>query len=254
MRYVLILLLVVFVGGAGNCYADSKFDDILRKAKQGDAKAQYQVGRRYHYLFPPVKKDERLAIEWYLKAAKQNHAHAAYELALIAYIEDNQFSSDEVALKWARKAEDLGSSEALSLLGDMYAKGRCVKQSNSRAIKYYRKAYEAGDLFAKENLVGQLLESWQASDKKEAVKLLRELAATGAVPNVAQRNLAIIYAAGEIILQDDIEAYAWAIIASSNGDKDILEMFEGETYRAIKLQAQARAKVINAEIEAKKKK
>ena len=54
---------------------DSEFHDLLAKAEQGDATAQYWLGWCYEYG-QGVAKDEKKAVEWYTKAAERGFAAA----------------------------------------------------------------------------------------------------------------------------------------------------------------------------------
>jgi len=68
------------------CYTSSKitgyfltipkdFQDLLAKAEQGNVDAQYILGVCYQYG-DGVGKDEKKAVEWYMKAAEQgDQAH-----------------------------------------------------------------------------------------------------------------------------------------------------------------------------------
>jgi len=59
---------------------------MQEKADQGDPDAEFKIGCAYasgvHGQFP---KDDRQAVAWYLKAAKQGHAEAEYQLGLCSY-------------------------------------------------------------------------------------------------------------------------------------------------------------------------
>ena len=61
--------------------------------------------------------------------------------------------SDTEAVKWYRKGAEAGNAEAMSNLGWMYDNGQGVEQSETEAVKWYRKAAEAGDYWAKEQLI-----------------------------------------------------------------------------------------------------
>jgi uncharacterized protein len=57
----------------------SQFLSTKQKAEQGDAEAQYELGKMY-YNAKGVKIDHVEAIKWYLKAAEQGYVDAQYEL------------------------------------------------------------------------------------------------------------------------------------------------------------------------------
>ena len=85
---------------------------------------------------------------------------------------------------------------------------------------------------------------------KEAVKWYRKAIEQG--DGKAQNNLGFMYYKGGGVRQDDIESYAWAILAASNGERALLD--SGVLGKELRPHAQARAKEIAAEIERKSRK
>lgn len=62
--------------------AIKEFNENLKKANKGDAKAQYEVGKTYYYpLSRAVESDPKIGFEWLLKSAKQGYAPAQERLA-----------------------------------------------------------------------------------------------------------------------------------------------------------------------------
>jgi tetratricopeptide (TPR) repeat protein len=59
---------------------------------------------------------------------------------------------DAEAVRWYRKAAEAGHAAAMNNLGVMYERGRGVTQDDGEAVRWYRKAAEAGDETARENL------------------------------------------------------------------------------------------------------
>ena len=80
-------------------------------AEQGDAEAQMWMGRCCEDGFG-AEKDESKAVEWYRKAAEQDHADAQYSLALI--LKRNGDADEAETL--LRKAAEFGHPEAKKLL------------------------------------------------------------------------------------------------------------------------------------------
>ena len=58
------------------------FKETFQVAKQGNAKAQYNLGGMY-YNGKGVRKDYAQAVQWYRKAAEQGHAKAQLNLGLM---------------------------------------------------------------------------------------------------------------------------------------------------------------------------
>ena len=86
--------------------------------------------------------------------------------------------SDTEALKWYRRAADQDHAGAQNNLGVMYGSGRGVAQNDTEALKWYRRAAEQG--FA-----------------------------------IAQSNLGFMYASGLGVPKDLTQAYMWYAIAKA---------------------------------------
>ena len=75
--FVLFYMLVSLVFAS-----DSSFDEVLAKAKQGVAEAQFNLGVMYANG-QAVRQDYKKAFEWYSKAANQGYAEAQYNLGVM---------------------------------------------------------------------------------------------------------------------------------------------------------------------------
>jgi uncharacterized protein len=84
------------------------FADICILAEQGDAEAQFSLGRIY-YNGEGVSRDDAEAVKWYRKAAEQGHTEAQLNLVEIySYGEGVQQDFAE-ATNWYRKAAESAS-------------------------------------------------------------------------------------------------------------------------------------------------
>ena len=127
---------------------------ITQLAEQGDAEAQYELGRMY-FLGKGMPRNATKALEWYQKAAEQGNKEAQYQLGYINYYKQKNYVEAE---KWFRKAAEQGDKNSMFYLGLMYQYGESgIPEDKAEAIKWYRKAAELGDETAKKNL--QKLES-----------------------------------------------------------------------------------------------
>ena len=119
------------------------FKETFQVAKQGNAKAQYNLGGMY-YNGQGVRKDYAQAVQWYRKAAEQGYAVAQYNLGQM-YREGQGVRKDYVeAVKWYRKAAEQGFAKAQYNLGLMYAKGEGVRQNYKIAKEWFGKACDNG--------------------------------------------------------------------------------------------------------------
>ena len=113
---------------------------------------------------------------------------------------------------------DQGLAVAQFNLGLMYANGQGVSKDETEAMKWYRLAADQGRSDAQYQL-GHL--SHQQNNFAEAVKWFR-LAADQGRPD-AQSNLGVMYAEGEGIPRDDVQALMWFTLAADQNHKDAIE-------------------------------
>lgn len=136
----------------------AELEELLSRARSGDAEAQYWVGIMYGEGLVP--KDLEQAKQWFLKSAEQGFAPAQRTFAErwmlraseqrdseaqfwlgVAY-EQNWFGTTDVkeAVKWYRKAADGGNPDAQVELGEKYEDGEGVEQNYKLAAEWFRRA------------------------------------------------------------------------------------------------------------------
>ena len=95
---------------------DDDVRDILQKARDGDADAQYEIGLRYR-SGDGTFEDECESFRWLMEAAEHGHAAAMYEVG-VCYDTGICVSIDgDVADEWYRKAAEKGNGDAKRVLG-----------------------------------------------------------------------------------------------------------------------------------------
>jgi TPR repeat protein len=121
------------------------------------------------------------------------------------------------ALERARPLAARGDAASQVLLGSMYSEGKGVAQDDAEAARWYRMAAEQGDAQGQFAL-GQILFFGLGSVEpgpEEAVAWLRKASEQGHAR--AQGDLAIAYAVGAGVEQDDAEAARWFRRAAEQG-------------------------------------
>ena len=139
-----------------------KDTELEKRALSGDAEAQYQMGKFYHYT------NEGLAREWYIKAIEQNYEDANVELALLNMDADTieEFAENgnkralhiigmecynsytifaektylNDAFKWVSASAYLGCANAQSDLGFLYLLENERFYNRTAAYYWFRKA------------------------------------------------------------------------------------------------------------------
>jgi hypothetical protein len=119
--------------------------------EQEDMNTQYNLARYYEH----VKCDEnnpQKAVDYYKKAAAQNHVNAQYKLvqcyAKGIGVEPNQIT----AVKYCQQVADQGYTNAQCKLAAWYEHGLGVKQNTLKAFFLYKKAADQGHAIAQNNL------------------------------------------------------------------------------------------------------
>jgi len=121
------------------------------------------------------------------------------------------------------KAAEGGDPAAQNSLGTMYETGQGVKQDDSEAAKWYRKALdsyrksaEAGDPAAATAL-GNMYARGQGvtGDYGEAAGWWRKAADSGYAG--AQYNLGLAYVRGRGVPEDRVQGYVWLSLAAASG-------------------------------------
>lgn len=164
---------------------------IADNAEKGDADAQNTVGIWY-YKGENFKQDYGKAVQWWLRAMKQNHADATGNLAE-CYLRGHGVTADSVrAAGLAKRAIQLGSKTVLDgctsmadngdvwaarVLADIYKKGAGKVSKNPQLYqKYLGVVAESGDVDASIELgLAQL----NARKDKEAFKTFSAITNTG---------------------------------------------------------------------------
>jgi TPR repeat protein len=128
----------------GNGEARERLDELLwlvehfRMANQGNACAQYALGKMYAYSggHGHLESDPVEAMKWYRKAAEAGHAHAQYEFGRRCAKGEGVERNDEEAVKWFRAAAEQGDAKARYELGEAYRFGRGVEADLKQAVEW----------------------------------------------------------------------------------------------------------------------
>lgn len=129
-------------------------------AAQGDAQAQFALA--FSFAAGPAPQDYTRALEWYQKAADQNHRLAQFNLGQMFAHGQGMPKSDSMALMWIRRAADGGDAGAQYNMGDRYARS-CSHGSEMDAAESRIEAYKWFTLAAAQDYRDALLRSDSAT-------------------------------------------------------------------------------------------
>ncbi len=172
-------------------------------AKQGETYAQYYLAKCYDNG-DGVRENKYEANFWYQAAARQGCIDAQFNLGRQYYFGKGMAKDKEAALYWTEQAARAGHVRSQFFLGAIYEDRKEFKE----AVKWYKKASDAGFLPAKSSLaVCYGNGTGVKQDYKEAINLLKEAADAG--DDHAIFNLGISYLKGWGVFQDIKQGLFW---------------------------------------------
>lgn len=125
---------------------------VSSAAEHGNVKAMCLMGD--HYCWGEGVCDDyrggenhKKAIEWYRRAADQNHPESLRKLGDMYYFARGVKGSDREALRWYEKAHQLGDAESTYKIGEIYKYGRNndLPNDSNKALEYYLQAARRGN-------------------------------------------------------------------------------------------------------------
>jgi TPR repeat protein len=147
-----LILALAYGQGYGVSKSNEKALEWYRKAAaQNHPMGQNSVGQAYVYGWG-VNKDPTEAVRWTRLAAEQGLSSAQANLARFYSDGVGVPRDDKLAAEWAAKAADQGNASGQTLLGWAYNEGKGVRKDAETAVKYFRLAAEQGASGAAVNL------------------------------------------------------------------------------------------------------
>lgn len=243
MKRLFLAVMVIFLAApATGQYASQlapqsqpRTPDINRwwlPAHRGDAEAQYNLGLIYgsgNGITPNLTE----AARWYQRAAEQGHHQAQAMLGVLYNSGQGVIQSHEQALKWWRLAAEQGNADARFNLGMAYWKGEGVTQDFDKATALFRSMAPAGSSYARSVLgtrsippaSGQRVRTPARPARLEPPRTQssvpggaafgRYLSAARAGDPNAQSQVGYMYAVGQGVARDLVQAHLWTNVAAA---------------------------------------
>ena len=184
--------------------------NIVQKSQSGseDAETLFQRGVNCDLGKNGLSQSDTEALRWYRKAADMGHTAAQYNVGVFYHFGRGTTQNYAEALKWYRKAAEQGYADAQNNLGVMYNTGLGVSQNSAEAFRWYRLAAEQG-LAISQNNIGNMYENGKGTAKNldEAAKWYRKAAEQGYAK--AQCNIGNMYETGRGVTKNLSEALKW---------------------------------------------
>ena len=134
-----------------------------------------------------------MAIDWYLKSAKQANKPAYRKLQYYIVHGGGSEANNQAVFQWARSQAKRGDAWGQCILGDCYFYGRGTAQSDCSAVEWYQLAAEA----------------------QEEISRARQQRIPGS--GEAQYRLGCCYAHGRGVNKDLEKAMSWYDCAAKQG-------------------------------------
>ena len=135
------------------------YEKAMSLANSGDPSAQFVVGKIFDYGNGGVKKDQEVAVRWYLRAAEQGYPGAQFNMGSCCQLGEGVKEDKEQAVYWYRQAALQGDADSQYMLGLCYASGEGVTKSTSKAIEWFQKSSRQGHRLAQDILL-RIGETW----------------------------------------------------------------------------------------------
>lgn len=193
----------------------TKIEQLLEKAKKGDAQAQFNLGWAYRQG-NGVPQNDTEAANWYRKAAEQGHSNAQFNLGCCYDLGDGVPQDYTEAVKWYQKAADHNNMDAKYNLAVLYKDGNGVPKNHKKAFDLYQEVADTGDCWG-QNALAHCYECaiGTKKDLSTALDLYRKSAEQGFAD--AQYNLGLCYKYSRGVAQDWDEAARWYRKAAEQG-------------------------------------
>lgn len=168
MKPLIWCCLFTLLGGCALAAESAEFEDLKRKAEEGDANAQLLLGKQYFIRAEGIE-----GAKWYRRAAEQGNADAQNMLGVI-YGDGRGVKRDKAeSLKWFLRAAAQGHVIAQENLGMIYMEGEGVPRDFVESFAWFSIAGDSASYPVKKWLQ-QLRAKMTSEQIAEATKLARE--------------------------------------------------------------------------------
>lgn len=164
-----------------------RFGETSRRAWNGDARAQAELGEWYANG-EGCPKDAGESLRWYLRAAEQGHTAAMYQVGTALEMGLGCARDPGRAVSWYRRAADLGQAHAMMRLSEMWSRGYApLREDPAEAFRLMQLAAARGPARAQYQL-SMFFEHGRGAPRDLAqARLWAERAAAQGMPEAANR-------------------------------------------------------------------
>jgi len=197
----------------------SALSSLKKKADEGDMNFQYELGMAY-YTGSDVAMDREASLQWFRRAAEQEHAGAQF----FCYIVLNQKSDNESkqeSVKWLEKAANHPRANPEFIFAYAIHLLKQNKESaqppwDGKAIQFLEKAADAGDHTALESY-GKMLMFGEGGFPKNTEKGVRELKRVAPFRSSVYAVIGDAYRFGLGVERDQEKAFRYYQLGAEKG-------------------------------------
>jgi TPR repeat protein len=157
------------------------------------------------------------AMRWFRKAADVGNTEAMMGMSWIYGNGRGVPQDDAEALRWRKMSAEHGNAVAMWVVGVNYEEGKVVPQDYAEAMRWYKKSADLGDADAMER-IGSLYSYGRGmpQDYAEAMRWLKKAADLG--NTTAMFVVGVFYQFGEGVPKDEAQARVWMKKAAAMGN------------------------------------
>ena len=126
-------------------YMTQDITNLINDAKNGNPRAQYNLGVCYHSGRDGIEQDYEQAAIWYQRAAEQGHVRASFYLGMLYQNGKGAEQNYKKATELFMSAAESGYDKAQINLGIFYVKGIGVPKDYTKAEFWFQKAADQGN-------------------------------------------------------------------------------------------------------------
>ncbi len=204
-----------------NRWASVPTNRLFTAAQQGDAGAQYFLGRARQEALHGLSTNLADSYVWIERAARQGLADAQNRMGWMHSGGAGFPPNLARAVEWYALAATQGLAKAEFNLAQRYQAGVGVQADQQQAIAWFRRAAVHGLPFAKCELGRMLMRSDSLAEAQEGVAWL-EAAAKDGFPS-AQFLIGQVYSDGRFVKRSRTEARRWFLKAAEQGYSPAIE-------------------------------
>jgi len=195
---------------------NDQFDNLLKKAEEGNVDSMLYVGVAY-LEGDPIPKDEKESFNWIEKAAEAGNNKAMVLLSSMYSDGQGVEADDAMSITWELKAAESGDMFSMQVVAYRHYSGLGVEKSQKLGFEWMRKSAQAGNVNAMWFVSQDYRVGKRVRKNKKLANEWRVKAAEGGAP-VAMTDLSIYFRDKKSDEYSPKDSFKWAERAANIGE------------------------------------